>query len=557
MTARVGDGPVGTASPLPRVGADGERVNTVTLRPGHDRTMDSADSLITALHALAERTPDETLLRIDGRQYSHAQAWGHVSAVARGLAELGVRPGDRVGIMADNRAETLWAWLGANALGAIDVPFNTGARGALYGYFVADAEPRVLIGTADHLEMLAAKVDDPPEYAVRIGDGSAVFGSGTQCLSFEELHARGTAGTVDLPVPAPGDIATIMYTSGTTGPSKGVMLPHGYYPFMGAAAGRAMGLQRGEVLYNVQPLFHIDARTVVAAAIVTQSILALGTRFSVRRFWREVREHQADVFCTIGTMMLLLAKAEPRDDDAEQPARLAMCSSTPPEVLEEFERRFATSVVEAYGLTEAVLLTHTIAGHTQPGRVGKAIDEFDIRIVDDNDLPVATGQTGELCFRPKRPFTSMQGYWRKPAETVKAWRNLWFHTGDFAREHPDGQFEYIGRKKDAIRRRGENISAWEVEQAVAEHPDVLEVAAIGVPSELGEEDVAVLIVRRPGTDPDPAAIVEHAARNLQVFAVPRYVEFVEAFPKTPSERVAKSEVRARAITGAAWDAEAS
>ena len=347
-----------------------------------------------------------------------------------------------------------------------------------------------------------------------------------------------------------------MYTSGTTGPSKGVMLPQRYYPFNGRAISRAMAVSPGEVIYNVQPLFHIDARVFLATALANRGIYALGHRFSVRRFWADVREHQADIFCTIGTMMLLLGKEEPRDDDADHPARLAMCSSTPAEILEPFERRFGVQVVEAYGLTEAVLVTHTPAGATQPARVGAPIEEFDIRLVDDDDEPVAQGESGELCFRPRDPFTCMQGYWGKPAETVEAWRNLWFHTGDFLREHADGQLEYIGRKKDAIRRRGENISAWEVESAVAAHPDVLEVAAIGVPSELGEEDVAVLIVPRPGTQPDPAQICAMAAENLQGFAVPRYVEFVDAFPKTPSERIAKSEVRARGISDEAWDAEA-
>jgi crotonobetaine/carnitine-CoA ligase len=211
--------------------------------------------------------------------------------------------------------------------------------------------------------------------------------------------------------------------------------------------------------------------------------------------------------------------------------------------------------VEAYGLTEAVMLACTTAGETQPARVGTAVPEFEVCLVDDADQPVGAGVIGELCYRPRIPFTSTQGYWRKPEDTVATWRNLWFHTGDFLRRHDDGQLEYVGRKKDAIRRRGENISAWEVEQAVGAHPDVLEVAAIGVPSEMGEEDVAVLVVARPGRSPEPSELVEFAARDLQRFAVPRYVEFVQSFPKTPSERIAKSEVRARGITDAAWDAQ--
>jgi crotonobetaine/carnitine-CoA ligase len=517
--------------------------------------MRSARSIVTELRALSNRAGDQPFLRIDGETYTYAEAWDRVSAVARGLLSLGVQPGDRVGIMADNRAETVWTWLGSNAARAIDVHFNSAARGSLLAYFVSDAEPRVLVGTADYLELLASTIETVPESAVCIGGGSARFGGQTQELDFSELLARGDRSAVDLPEPLPEETATIMYSSGTTGPSKGVMLPHGYYLANGQFLARGSGIRRGELTYNVQPLCHIDARVFLAMAVATQSTYALGKRFSVRNFWREVREHDADVFCTIGTMMLLLAKQEPEERDATQPARLAFCSSTPPDLLRGFEQRFGVQVVEAYGLTEAVLVTHTTAGATPPGRVGEPIDEYEVCLMDDHDAPVPAGELGELCFRPRQAYAAMQGYWRKPEETVAAWRNLWFHTGDFLRRHPDGQYEYVGRKKDAIRRRGENISAWEIERAVGAHPGVLEVAAIGVPSELGEEDVAVLIVRRAGADPAAQEIVEFAAKDLQTFAVPRYVEFVDTLPKTPSERIAKSEVRARGITPAAWDRE--
>lgn len=521
----------------------------------HDRGMSIQDSLLLALRTAAAEDPDRECLQIVGETFTRRETLEQVERTGRGLRALGVEPGDRVGVMCENRPETLWAWLGTNAARGIDVPFNVEARGRLLEYFVHDATPRVLIGTEDYLRILAETITDRPEFVVCIGEHSTKpFGDAVRQLSFDELLALGSASEEELASPLPGDIATIMYTSGTTGPSKGVMLPQRYYPANAAHAAQLTEVRPDDVVLCVQPLFHIDARAFLTTAWSVGGKGVVGRRFSVSRFWDEVRESGATIFSTIGTMLWMLHKQEPRPDDADQPARTAICSSTPGEILRDFEARFGVRIVEAYGMTECVLLTSAPPGETVPGRIGRAIPEVEIQLVDDNDAPVEQGQAGELVYRPREPFAMMQGYWAKPVETAEAWRNLWFHTGDLVREHPDGMLEYIGRKKDSIRRRGENVSAWEVEQAVAAHPRVLEVAAIGVPSEVGEEDVAVLVVPAAGAVLDPAELVEFVARDLPRFAVPRYVEVVDSLPKTPSERVEKRKVRDRGITRAAWDA---
>jgi len=517
--------------------------------------MEIQNSLLVTLRTAVAEEPDRECFRIVGESFTRRQALDQVEQVARGLRALGIEPGDRVGIMCGNRPEYVWAWLGANAARATDVPFNVEARGRLLEYFVHDAAPRMLIGTEDYLRILAETITDVPEFVVCIGEQtSQAFGESARHLAFEELLALGAASQEELPEPLPGDIATIMYTSGTTGPSKGVMLPQRYYPFHADNSARLMGVGSDDVVLCVQPLFHIDARAFLSAALVAGGKGVLGRRFSVSRFWDDVRESGATIFATIGTMLWMLHKQPPRPDDADIPARTAICSSTPGEILRDFEKRFGIDVIEAYGMTECLLLTSAPPGETVPGRIGRAVPGIEIELVDECDRPVAQGQAGELVYRPLEAFTMMQGYWAKPVETAEAWRNLWFHTGDLVREHADGMFEYIGRKKDAIRHRGENVSAWEVEQAVSAHPAVLEVAAIGVPSEVGEEDVAVLVVASPGTTIDPAELVEFVTRDLPRFAVPRYVEFVDGLPKTPSERIEKGKVRERGITAAAWDA---
>ncbi|HYC80788.1 MAG TPA: AMP-binding protein [Solirubrobacterales bacterium] len=516
------------------------------------------DSLVATLRAACWDRGAHEFVRVAGERFTYAEALEMVETTARGLRELGVEPGDRVGLMCQNRPETLWTWLGADAAGAIDVPFNCEVRGRLLAYLVGDAEPRVLVGTEDYLTILAETIEHHPEVVVCIGEStSRPFGDRARQIAFDELLALGAASTGTLEEPRHGDTATIMYTSGTTGPSKGVMLPQRYYPAKAAQSLMLSELRSDETSYCAQPLFHIDARAYVAAAIQTGSTVALGTRFSVSRFWDEIRANDAAVFGTIGTMLWMLHKQPPRPDDGDQPARMAICSSTPAEILRDFEARFDIEISEAYGMTESVLITASRPGETVPGRIGRPIPDLDVRIVDDDDAPVAAGTIGELIFRPKDAFSVMQGYWRKPVETVEAWRNLWFHSGDLIREDPDGRFEYIGRKKDSIRRRGENVSAWEVEQAVTAHPDVLAAAAIGVAAEVGEEDVAILVELGPGSSPDPVELIEFVSTDLPRFAVPRYVEFVERLPRTPSERIEKGKVRERGITEAAWDAEAA
>lgn len=516
------------------------------------------DSMLAGLRAACWDRGKHEFVRVAGKTFTYAESLEMVETTARGLRELGVETGDRIGLMCQNRPETLWAWLGSEAARAIDVPFNCEVRGRLLAYVVGDAEPRVLVGTEDYLTILAETIEVDPEVVVCIGEHSTrPFGDRARQISFEELLALGRASTSPLDDPLHGDTATIMYTSGTTGPSKGVMLPQRYYLSTAVQSQFLSGLTAEETSYCAQPLFHIDARAYVALALHTGSTVALGTRFSVSRFWDEIRTHDAAVFGTIGTMLWMLHKQPPRPDDADQPARLAICSSTPAEILRDFEARFGIEITEGYGMTESVTITGMPPGGTVPGRIGQPLSNLEVRLVDDQDTPVPAGTIGELVFRPKQPSTVMQGYWRKPAETVEAWRNLWFHTGDLIVEHADGMFEYIGRKKDSIRRRGENVSAWEVEEAVTSHPGVLAAAAIGVPSEVGEEDVAILVEPSPHAAPEPLELIEFVSTDLPRFAVPRYVEFIETLPRTASERIEKAKLRKRGITDAAWDAQAA
>jgi crotonobetaine/carnitine-CoA ligase len=302
-------------------------------------------------------------------------------------------------------------------------------------------------------------------------------------------------------------------------------------------------------------VYHIDARHAVIATVYAKATLALADRFSVRNFWPDVNRHEADVFAYIGTMLHLLYKQEPSPADADVHARIGMGGSTPETIHRAFEQRFGLDLIEGYGMTELGFITSQRLGAIEPGHTGRPVDSVDVRLVDPQDRPVPVGTPGELTFRTREPHIMMQGYWNRPEATVEAWRNLWFHTGDIMREDAAGNFRYIGRNKDSIRRRGENVSAWEVEQTATKHPDILDAAAIPVPSSVGEDDVALLVVLRAGCDLSPADIRTFVQPDLPKFAVPRFVEIMDSFPKTPSQRVEKGRLRERGISEAAWDGE--
>jgi len=516
------------------------------------------DTVRTLLVQRAQDHPDAPLLRIDGGELSCREVLDGVERVAAGLRVLGGRPGDRVAVMADNCREAVWAWLGANASSLMDVPLNTALQGKALEVPLASARPRVVIGTVDYLARIAAAGAEPPEVAVSIGGspGADLFPRATRQLTFHELLSLGRDASTERPHrPSASATATLLYTSGTTGPSKGVMIPQRYYSVWGRRGREYLQVAPGEVVYCAQPLFHVDARAYLLASLVSGATLALGTRFSASSFWDEVRVHGANVFSYIGTMLWLLYKRPESDLDRQHAVRVAGGAATPAEIHRQFEERFGIELREAYGMTESLFLAHADAT-TPPGSVGRPVPEIDGELLDDLDQPVVGTGTGEFCFRPREPFSTSQGYWDMPQETVDATRNLWFHTGDLLRRDEAGNLYFVGRVKDSIRRRGENISAWEVEQAAMQHPDVLQAAAIGVPSPLGEEDVALLVRLREGAALAPADLHASLTAELPRYALPRYVEVVQHLPTTPSERVDKARVRAAGISAAAWDAEA-
>lgn len=515
--------------------------------------LDPTETPLRDLRAAVERAPDQTFVDIAGASLTYRDVWNLSSRVAAGLRDAGVKAGDRVVIMAPNSVEALIAWFAVHLVGAVDAPVSIEAPRSYLAHVLDDLGARVVFGTRETLEVLREASPVAFDLAVMVDEpaGSLCVGE-TAVTTMEDLLATTDAGAQVTEPPDAWQLGTIMYSSGTTGPSKGVMLSQGYYSALARAHAAFAELPPKARIYCAQPLCHIDARSAVIDALHLRGTIVLGTRFSASGFWDELEKHDIDVFFYVGTMIHLLYKQPVR---AKAPARrrIGLGSATPASIHREFEGRFDATLVEGYGMTEFGIMAGQNPGSVVPGTVGEIVDWVEARIVDARDEDVEDGQAGELVVRPRAQHLHMLGYWRRPDATVEAWRGLWFHTGDILRRLPDGALEYIGRTKDSIRHRGENVSAWEVEEAAAAHPGVLEAAAIGVPSELGEEDVALVVVANPGVALDVRELRDRMANDLPRYALPRFIDVVTELPKTPSERVAKGAVRERGLSASAHD----
>jgi crotonobetaine/carnitine-CoA ligase len=478
------------------------------------------------------------------------------SRFANGFCESGIHQGAKVAVMLPNCPEYLYCWFGLAKIGAVMVPINTAHKGDLLQYIVNQSEAEAIATDMPLLSRLR-DIQDGLEKVKRVfvhtwnGHVEPVKFPTSALADLGEASAKSPRVEVKH-----SDPMTILFTSGTTGPSKGVVMSHHYYYHAARTIGRGMGAGPDDILYTCLPLFHVNAQVcTVLAALLFDARVAMYEHFSASTFWDEIRRSRATVFLALGAMGNILSKAPPRLDDSNNNVRLALIVP-PPEDLEGFEKRFGLRVVyETFGMTEGIVAPPAIAEPRRPGCCGQPAEDTDVRIVDDDDLPLGPRQTGEIVMRPREPYTMMSGYYNMPEETLRAFRNLWFHTGDLGYMDEDGYLYFVGRKKEAIRRRGENISAFEVERIVNQHPSVLESAAIAVPSELGEDDVKIVVVLKEGERVSPEELIRFCEERMAYFMVPRYVEFREALPKTPTQRVEKYKLQAEGNGPGAWDRE--
>ncbi len=515
----------------------------------------------TLAHVLARRlvdAGDKPWILTEAGRFTYREVDRLACRLANGLVRLGVGRGDTVLLMLNNCIEFIALWCALAKIGAIEVPVNCHYKGRLLAHLVNDSAARVIIADGEFLPRLAEVASDVTALSTAVVYGTtpeprpdARVGA-ARLVPYAEIladDARFAAFS-----PAPWDQLAVMYTSGTTGPSKGVIVTHGHAFEYARGVIDMLDLRPDDVYYAPLPLFHIAGQwAVVYAAAIAGATAVLPDSFGPARFWPICRQYRATCSFLLGAMANLLYRQPPAADDADNPLERVLIVPLIPDV-EKFKRRFGVLVSTTWGGTE--MNCPTRSGFELPnartcGRVDTEL--YEVRIVDEHDNELPSGVAGEAVVRPKKPWIVMAGYWRHPEWTEQAWRNLWLHTGDMLMADADGNLYFVDRVKDAIRRRGENISSMEVEQEINAHPDVLETAVIPVAAEVTEQEVMAVIVPKPGRTPAPEALIAFLGERLPYFMVPRYLEFASELPKTPTGKIQKYALRARGVTAATWD----
>ncbi|MCQ8187027.1 AMP-binding protein [Streptomyces rugosispiralis] len=525
--------------------------------PGLEGFSDLADGTVGGLLAArAALRPDKPALVFDDSELTYGALDAAVTDVARGLISAGATPGSSVGIFLPNRPEYLLAWLGAARAGAVEVPINIAYKGSFLDHALRGTGVRVLVTDAALLELVAELPDVPHTLETVVlldGERHRRTPPGVTVRTWNDLLTAGGPG-VELPRVAPGDPVAIMLTSGTTGRSKGVVHPH-LMPLVAARECAAqMATTADERLYTCLPLFHGAAQINISLhAFYAGATLVLGRRFSASRFWDELRDHRVTQFNALGSVLPMLLARPPSDRDRDHRATKVFAAPAPPQVLHPFEERFGVHVVEGYGLTEIKNVLYNPLGARKVGSLGLPTASSVLEIHDESGQRAAPGRAGEIVYRPRLPDIMFSGYHRDPEATLATMKDLWWHTGDLGYTDEDGYFYFIDRKKDALRRRGENISSHEIESVLLACPGVLAAAAIGTPSELGEDEVLVVVQPEPGHELDFTELFAHCDRSMPHFMVPRYYRVVDRLPVTPNGKVRKHQLRDQGRVGA-WDA---
>lgn len=526
-------------------------------------TSSELTTVLDLFNQCLERDRDFPFADFEGEIYTYNRLDQESASLAHGLVSLGVNRGDRVVSILDNGPAPVVLMMAILKLGAIHVPINTAFKGEFLRHQIADAGAAVLVAESYYAERVVKIEDGIPAAKVllHLEDAPAVKASRIQVARFEDYLLDDTSPiSTDI---KPSDLSMLIYTGGTTGPSKGCMISHNYACNLARQCVETAEITADDVIWTPLPNFHFNllASTIFASMLVGCKI-AIYRKFSVTNFWPEIKRTGATVASMMGAMLPLIAQMPDTKEmkDCYGQLRVAGGAPLPESVANMWKERFGVkyAVAAAYGLTEACLVTNIHCSDVQPaGASGKRNDSFDVMIVDDDDQELPPGEAGEIVVRPLKPHVMFEGYWNRPADTFKLMRNMWFHSGDIGKFDADGYFYFVDRKKDYMRRRGENISSFEMESVFRTHPDIEDVAVHAVLSEFTEDEVKMTAVLREGATVTEASMCEWAIENFPYFAVPRYYEFRAEVPRNPLGRILKYQLRDEGVTGNSFDREES
>jgi carnitine-CoA ligase len=492
----------------------------------------------------AQQYPERVMMSIAGVDVTFAQMRQRSCAAANALLDLGIGPGDCVALFTATCPEWVYFWLGAARIGAVAAAVNAANKGDFLLHALRLSRAKAVITDTERRPRVAEVAERLPELSSIVVQGD----------SLDEALNRGATGTAGEYVGDVGDIGSLFFTSGTTGPSKAVATTWHYLFTTAATAASAWSFDAGEVLWTAMPLFHLSAAPSVLAPMLVGGTTVLAPAFHPGTVWDEVRACGAVGFAGAGAMVSMLLRQPPDPRDAQLPLRFISAAPIDASAYRDIEKRYACRIVTMYGMTEAFpIAVKGVADEGVPGTSGQPNPSFDVRIVGSDGAPLPDGSVGEIACRPRYPHVMSEGYVNGDGGVDP--HPPWFRTGDLGVLDGEKNLTYVDRVKDSLRRRGENVSSVEVETVVMGHPAVLEAAAVGVPSDLGEDDILLVVALRPDATLDYPELLDFCGARMPYFCVPRYVEVVDELPKTIIGRIRKDILRSRGVGPGAWDRE--
>lgn len=492
----------------------------------------------------------DTFLMFGDDVITFADLKERIDRAAAGLKNSGIQPGDRIGLMLPTVPDHIYLFFALAWIGAVTLPISVHLKAMGIRTQLNSARPRMIIADAGFTELSDAVAEDGNVEKI-LWRGSGHPTGDARFVSLDKALADGG----DIPEVAAGGLdrtCMISYTSGTTGEPKGAVLTEKWFQIGAKNAGLLAEVRPGDVLFLWEPFYHVAGWMTVLMSLQHGVPSGMVERFSASQCWNQIRKFGATQLHYLGGAMNLLLKQPERPDDADNPVRIAWGAAAPTQSWQAFENRFGLTIREGYGITEAGNFT-TLSHDGPVGSIGKAVDEFEVFIAGEDGKQLPDGEVGELVMRPKMPGITMKEYFGKPDKTAEVLRDGCVFSGDLGYRDASGYFYFSGRKKDALRRRGENVSAWEVERVINAHPAVEESAVIGVASQMGEQDIKAFIRAAPEQTVDPAQIYDWCQKHLAYYQLPRFIEIVEDFPRGPTQRIRKTELPATAEAG--WDAD--
>ncbi|WP_158555801.1 AMP-binding protein [Peribacillus glennii] len=529
-----------------------------------DRIEQTDRILYKMLERRASESPDLELFRtVDGEIYSFGAVNNHANQLANGLSSIGVRPKDTVCWMLPTSPESMGYWFALSKCGAVEICINEAYRGEILQYVLNDSRAKTLIIHAKYYSRIMEIADGLTnlQRVVIVGDDELDIGKLVKPLHVELYSHFNFKDKQPVEIayqeqnPSFHETSTIIYTSGTTGQSKGVMISHHMLFFYGLTYVESIGINKEDIIYHFLPFFHVSGRQLVGGAIISGARFVLRERFSVTNFWKDIKSNNCTQVVAVGGTPSLILAEEESPDDGDNPLEVVWAVPALPNIYSKFEERFNTRVTVPFGGTEMTYITKPDLreGAAKKGSSGIANDYFEIRIVDYHDNILAHGEIGEIVVRPKISEIILQGYWNKPESTVISLRNAWYHTGDLGYLDEQGYLFFTDRKKDSIRRRGENISSSEVENIISKHEEVVHCAAVPVASEIGEDEVKICLTLRSQTTFDRVEFIKWCFDRMPYFMVPRFLEILDAMPLTALGKIEKYKLGE--IGANTWDVE--